>query len=493
VNDPHGIFAQGIQSWHRIMSSGADVPARITLFEHAAIDIAGYCAKGFAKPDAVDELRKIADAFGLLEAKGEEEIQDIIARAFEHKKPNGKDHDAPGKPAITATLYIVPNPASIPIRQWLHARHYMRGNVTATVAPGGFGKTSLAIAETLELVKAGLRVWYISAEDDREELDRRIAAYVQHHGIDIGDRLFIDDKMTFPLKIARMGKNGPAFDEPALAAFEATIEANAIDVVTFDPFISFHYLPENDTAAMDALVKRLGEICARRRCCIELTHHVRKPSAGQGELTVHDARGAGAIVNAVRSCRVLNVMTAIEAEQAQIEPERRSFYLRIDSGKNNMAPPQKARWLHLVSVEIANGDHVGTVEPWEFPKVFAKLSVADIDWVQGLLRERAYRADSRSPEWLGLELARRFGRSVTSQGDVKWINAVLRTWEHEKVLFKEKRRDPDRKERTYFVLTPSPRPPTESATIVSLFPDHQPPDSAPSEKFPEETTEDDGE
>ena len=468
MNDPHGIFAQAFVSWHRIMSSGADVPARWTLFEHAAIDIAGYCAKGLAKPDAVDELRKIADAFGLIEAKGEEEIQDIIARAFEREpenKPNGKGTHGPAKPPITATLYIKPDPATIPIRQWLHARHYIRGAVTATVAPGGFGKTSLAIAESLEMVKAGLRVWYISAEDDREELDRRIAAYIQHHSIDIGNRLFIDDKMTFPLKIARMGKNGPAFDEAALAAFEVTIKANAIDVVTFDPFISFHYLPENDTAAMDALVKRLGEICARRRCCIELTHHVRKPGIGQGELTVHDARGAGAIVNAVRSCRVLNVMTAIEAEQAQIDPERRSFYLRIDSGKNNMAPPQKARWLHLVSVEIANGDHVGTVEPWEFPKVFAKLSVADVDWVQGLLRERAYRADSRSPEWLGLELARRFGRSVTSQGDVKWINAVLRTWEHEGVLAKEKRQDADRKMRTWIVL-PGTAPPPPSADIL---------------------------
>jgi hypothetical protein len=468
VNDPHGIFSEAFASWRRVLASGADLEARLILFEHAALDVAGYIGKGLPRPDAADSLQQIAQAFGLIEAKGPDEIQGIISRAFEHrdneKKTNGNGA-AHGPASITATPYVAPDPATIPPRQWLHARHYMRGNVTATVAPGGFGKTSLAIFESLEMVKAGLRVWYISAEDDHEELDRRIAAYVQRHGVELGDRLFVDDKLTFPLKIARMGKGGPVFDEAALAAFETTIEVNRLDVVTFDPFISFHYLPENDTAAMDALVKRAGEICARRRCCIELTHHVRKPSAGQGELTVHDARGAGAIVNAVRSCRVLNVMTAIEAEQAQIDPERRSFYLRIDSGKNNMAPPQKARWLHLVSVEIANGDSVGTIEPWEFPKVFAKLSAADVEWVQSLLRERAYRADSRSPEWLGLELASRFGRSVTSQGDIKWINAVLRTWEHEKVLAKEKRKDPDSHWRTWFVLRASP-----GATIL-LFPD----------------------
>lgn len=348
----------------------------------------------------------------------------------------------------------------IPSRNWFYCHHYMAGVATSTVAPGGFGKTSLAIYEALEMVKAGLRVWYVSAEDDRNELDRRIAAYVKRHGMsaDLWGRFFVDDKLTFPFKIARAGRGGVIFDDTKLEGFEAAIASNRIDVVILDPFISFHYLPENDTASMDALVKRLGDICARQQSCIELPHHVRKRPAGGGEITVDDARGAGAIVNAVRSCRVINVMSTIEAEQAEIERDKRGFYLRVDSGKSNAAPPEKARWLHLASVEIANGDNVGVIEPWEFPKVFGKVSNADVTWVQELVRERVYRADSRSPDWLGLELASRFGRSTTAEGDIKWINAVLTTWVHNGVIGKEKRPDKDRKTRTFFMSAGGKKP-----------------------------------
>ena len=76
-----------------------------------------------------------------------------------------------------------------------------------------FGKTSLSLYEALEMVKTGLRVWYISAEDDRDELDRRIAAYVERHGItpmEMATNFFVDDKMSFPFKIARMGKTRDA-------------------------------------------------------------------------------------------------------------------------------------------------------------------------------------------------------------------------------------------------------------------------------------------
>ena len=122
--------------------------------------------------------------------------------------------------------------------------------------------------------------------------------------------------MSFAFKIARTDRNNSiVFDVPALTAFEQSIELARIDVVILDPFISFHNVPENDTGAMDAVVKRLGEVSARQRCNIELSHHVRKPSMGQAEITVYDARGAGSIVNAVRSCRVLNQMSKAVAEQ----------------------------------------------------------------------------------------------------------------------------------------------------------------------------------
>ena len=330
----------------------------------------------------------------------------------------------------------------------------MRGVVTSTVAPGGFGKTSLSLFEALEMVKAGLRVWYISAEDDRDELDRRIAAYVQRHCItpmEMATNFFVDDKMSFPFKIARMGKSGTQFDELKLVDFEAAIAIDKIDVVILDPLVSFHYLPENDTTSMDLLVKRLGEIAQRRQCCIELSHHVRKPTMGQAEITVYDARGAGAIVNAVRSCRVLNQMSLIEAQQAEIEADKRLAFIRVNSGKRNMAPPEKARWRKLVSIEIANGDNVQAIEEYDYPKVFAKLTTLDVEWVQGLLAVRNYRVDPRSSDWLGLQIAERFGRDVSNKGHVKWVSSVLSTWEKNKVFKREELEDEHRHPKWFYV------------------------------------------
>lgn len=449
-----------------------DAAGRETILFNAAREVAGYVSKGLDRATAADELSDMAIAYGFEDA---DEVQTIIADAFqqieesERPRTNGKSYYEPI--VVAPSAYLLPDPAGIPSRKWLEGRHYMRGIVTATVAPGGFGKTSLSLFETLEMVKKGLRVWYISAEDDRDELDRRIAAYVERHKItpmQVAGNLYIDDKLTFPFKIARMGKAGPVFDQEKLTAFEAAIADVHIDVVIFDPFISFHYLPENDTAAMDAFIKRLGEITARQNCCIELSHHVRKPNMGQAEITVYDARGAGAIVNAVRSCRVLNVMNPVEVEQvnaaavseaSKIAPDQRFSYLRIDSGKRNMAPPEKARWVHLVSIEIANGDHVQAVEQFDFPKVFSKITTADVNWIKHLLRLHDYRADSRSSEWIGHPIAERFGRIPTetcpkrkyAKGDIKWINSVISAWENNKVFARVAREDEHRKPRDWFV------------------------------------------
>jgi hypothetical protein len=366
---------------------------------------------------------------------------------------------APQQKPIRASPYVLPDPESIPVRAWLSAMHYMRGAVTSTVAPGGFGKTSLALFEALRMAGEGKRVWYISGEDDKVELDRRIAAHAKINpemmpSLANGGRLFLDDKISFPFKIARAGRNGPQFDEQLLKNFEEAIAEDHIDVVILDPLISFHYLQENDTASMDAFVKRLGEICSRQHCGIELAHHVRKPGTGQSEITVYDARGAGAIVNAVRSCRVLNQMSEIEAEQAEVPVDKRMAYIRIDNGKRNMAPPEKASWCKLVSVEIANGDNVQAIERWDFPKVFGKLTTADIDWVKGLLRVKPYRADSRSPDWLGHELCRRFNRdsSGLNKGDIKWANAVLTTWFNNRIFTKKVLKDEASRDRTFYVL-----------------------------------------
>ena len=108
-----------------------------------------------------------------------------------------------------------------------------------------------------------------------------------------------------------------------------------------DPFISFHSVLENDNGCMDLLLKEgLGGIASRTDSAGEVFHHPGKPKPGQADTTVEDARGASAIIWAVRSARVLNFMTVEEAAKLGIGEDERRLHIRTANGKANMDPRQ---------------------------------------------------------------------------------------------------------------------------------------------------------
>jgi hypothetical protein len=462
-----GLFEVGFASWSRVLSVSINDDVRLSNFSNACREAVTYVGKGLDKPIAVDTLLELAETHGLVEQAGLENIEAMIGRAFEpptfaeapQPKVNGGAEPAPEReqqPQLRyATLYIPPNPMEIPRRGWLYGGHYIRQAATATVAPGGFGKTTLTIHEAIMMVAAGLAVWYLSGEDPKVEIDRRIAAHCLHHQVNLRTftgRLFVDDKSTFPLTIATAPRTGAVkFNDQALTEFEHAILASEIDVVMLDPFIAFHTVAENDNGSIDAVTKRLAAIAQRTDSCLEISHHVRKPFMGQGTLTVDDARGGSALINAVRSGRVINRMTQAEAENAKISNEDRHFYIRVDRGKRNMAPPDKASWFHLVSKEIANGDSVQALEEWEFPKA-AKPTEADIIWLRVVMFDRPLGFDRRSPDWIGDVLAEHFERDPDDEADLKWIRQTVAHLVKEKVIRKTKLRNKNSKERTHYVL-----------------------------------------
>ena len=76
------------------------------------------------------------------------------------------------------------------------------------------------------------------------------------------------------------------------------------------------------------------------------------------EASIEDARGASALVSAVRSARALAKMTKAEGDRLGLaEGVRRSLF-RFTDASSNMAPPvagELKRWLRLVSVGLGNG------------------------------------------------------------------------------------------------------------------------------------------
>src|SRR5262249_60910026 len=106
--------------------------------------------------------------------------------------------------------------------------------------------------------------------------------------------------------------------------------------------------------------------------------HTRK--AGGEKVTIESAGGASAIIDACRSARALEKMTAKEHEELlTIAPDMLSagHYFRAYHGKLSFAPPaDQSDWYAIENITLANGDDVGTVTQWKYPASQAAINPA---------------------------------------------------------------------------------------------------------------------
>jgi hypothetical protein len=271
--------------------------------------------------------------------------------------------------------------ASIPPRQWLFGRQYQRGVAAGTMAPGGRGKSSLVLVEAVsmgtvrkllaEQPKERLRVWYHNGEETRDEIMRRLGAVCKHYSIptsELEDWLCITTTQDFPLRVAEGGYELEK-NKKLIAHVAAEIERNKFDVAIFDPLIALHGAPEKDNGLMRSVIDIFKDIAVEQDCAIEVVGHTRKPQGDRETivLDVNDTRGASAITDALRSVRVLNVMTEREADATNIDPNTHTQYVRVDAAKRNYSGAAKADWVKIVNETLPNGDEVGVVTPWTHP------------------------------------------------------------------------------------------------------------------------------
>jgi hypothetical protein len=380
--------------------------------------------------------------------------------------PSEQKGTSPG--CIRATPYNWVIPSALPQREWVYGRHLIRRFISADIAPGGLGKSSLVITETMAMVTGRpllgdrpvgkLRVWLVNLEDPRDELDRRVAATALHYGItrdDIGDRLFVDSGRDAEMVIAIDSREGVKIAKPIVDAIRTEITEKQIDVMIVDPFVASHAVPENDNGKIAAVARQWASIAEETGCAIGLVHHARKASPGQS-LGVDDARGASALVNAARSVRVLNQMTEKEAENAGIDDNPRSYF-SLSNGKANLAPPsEKATWRKFVSVPLGNGpahdpdgDRIGVVEAWAWPNPFDNVSVSDLKEVQQRIAQGEFRADQRSDTWAGKVVAEVLGFNLSDKAARASVKTMLKTWVQTDALREVTRLDAERHSRTF--------------------------------------------
>lgn len=420
-------------------------------------------------------------------------IEAAEVSAFDIAAERDRNSDSVKAIALRPTPYAFPDPSRIPRRQWLYGDHYIRGFVSATVAPGGVGKSSLTIVEALAMAsgkallgvepKGRFRVWLWNGEDPRDELERRIAAAIMHYGLtpeDIGDRLLVDTGVEQEIVLAREAHGDARIIEPMSAAIMSAVCSLGVDAMIVDPFVSTHKVSENDNGAIDLVVKRWAKIADRCQIAVELVHHVRKTNGT--EVTVEDARGASAMVNAARATRALTRMTEAEGRKLGVLDYWR--YFRFGGvTKSNLAPAAAspataAGWFTLQSEALGNGegsgvdailsgDKVGVVTRAKVQEMAEPEDAGNKAEALKLIAGGDWRADVRAGDaWVGHAVARAFGLDASDASDRMRINGLLRQWRQDRCIHDEARADKSRHMRQFVrVSRPATVAPATSANV----------------------------
>lgn len=388
---------------------------------------------------------------------------DAVRAALDNARYAGPDFappigDEPAKQHFTAQPFQWRDPASIPRRQFIYGFELRRKQISATIAPGASGKTTLKVGRAICMATGKdlfghrvwdgpHRVWLWNLEDELEECEKTVHAFLKLWNLDpddLGGRLFIngaDSVGSRGLKLATEDTfGGFKVQRPVAEALIEELTAKRIDYLDVDPFVSSHSVDENSNQAIDAISKEWVRIAHDANpesggCAIGLCHHLRKTTGS--EFTANDARGAGAMINAARSCLVLQRMSRETAQELRVEEcDRKSFFSVYDD-KNNKAPPAlHAEWYEFVGVGLGNGDasgpedNVGALQRWIPPDAFGGVSCRQLYNIQKLISEHPEKARKhpKSRYWVGKVVAHVLGSSLDEIGEARRIEKMVSTW-----------------------------------------------------------------
>jgi hypothetical protein len=351
-------------------------------------------------------------------------------------------------------------PESIPKRKWILGRHVAQRFVGATVAAGGTGKTALVLAEALSLasgkdfLKLGNlvrnRAWYIGLEDPLVEYERRVAACARLHKLtqkDLDDAFFLNGGRSHPFIIAQRWGDEVEINDPVVDAMIDTIKTRGIGYVVVDPFVACHHAQESDNTRIGEVVRAWTAIAERTGAAIELVHHTRKRIGAEADGA--DARGASALIDGVRSARVLLPMSEDEADRAELDGDRRRYF-RVATAKANLAVADgEGQWREIVSVPLGNGEEVGAVAAWSLPGLASDEQLAEI---RSALQGGKFRLDVRAKDWAGMPVARILGLDPAKPANRRRLRRALRGWIDDGVLAIHERKDEERRPRPYVVV-----------------------------------------
>lgn len=307
--------------------------------------------------------------------------------------------------------------ADLPKRRWIYGNHYCRGFVSVTASAGGIGKTSLTMVEALavatgrpllgEKVHEQCNVWFICLEDPMDELKLRLAAIMREYGVthdEIRGRFFMDAEDTINITLAAETRDGLVENTPLANAIRDKIIENQIGLVISDPFISMHAVNENSNPSIQAVVAMVRKVTRETSCAFGMIHHIRK--TGGEDATIDSVRGAGALIGAARSARVLNKVSKEDAADLGITEIDAMGLFRVDEGKGNLRPLEAAVYRRMKSVKLDNGESIGVAVTYALPDLWDGMTTRVVNAIlteidKGIDGERYSIRPQDKARWVG--------------------------------------------------------------------------------------------
>jgi hypothetical protein len=253
--------------------------------------------------------------------------------------------------------------------------YLIRGEVTVMPAPGGSGKTAIAVGMAVEVTTAGsgkerlgekvfgqnLTAVYFSGEESTNELRRRICAFCLQHGVPEPEiaRLLIagaDDERVAAICFFEIDKRGrTTFNDTGFASLEAALQKLRPALVVLDPLVTFCGSGSvSENSAVAPMMKKLKALALAYDCAILLLHHTKK--GGQSG-DVEAALGAVSLPNLSR-CGIMPVpMTEDDARAVGVLPSERGPYIKLVNAKQNFVPRStESPWYELHNIELPNAE-----------------------------------------------------------------------------------------------------------------------------------------
>ncbi len=266
--------------------------------------------------------------------------------------------------------------AALPCRPWITPRYLLRGSVSLLIGPPGVSKSLLALTWCSALALgvahgdfaplARSRAAIVNAEDDQMEQQRRLSAGLRQFGAtpaDLGDRLI---RMgSFGIATLMQKRDGGLVLTAAYHELSRLLSEHKIDALVLDPMLELHEADENANGELRHFVAALRALAVEHKIAVLLVHHTRKGAVSPGDMDA--ARGASALIGAVRGAWTLSTMSESEAESFNIPKDRRSYFARLDDAKANYGPLGAPRWYEKTILQIANGEMVPSLIPWKAP------------------------------------------------------------------------------------------------------------------------------